>query len=70
MKVIKQGTPRSESIWIGTCCDCESVIEATQSELTHIRDDQRDGSFSWEKCIVCDAGGESGYGGVIFYPKS
>jgi len=68
MKITKKGTPASERIWLGTCRNCKSEAEATESEMTHITHDQREGgSFSWEKCPVCGAG--AGYGGMIFYPK-
>lgn len=56
-------------LWRGTCTSCRSVVEAREGELTHITHTQRDGSFSWEKCPVCNVGRDSGYGGVLFYPK-
>lgn len=69
MKIIYKGTPNSERIWEGTCNQCNSKAEATQSELKHITYDEREGgSFSWEKCPACGFGG-SGYGGMLFYPK-
>jgi hypothetical protein len=38
--------------------------------MTHVGYDIREGSsYSWEKCPVCDVGGNSGYGGMLFYPK-
>lgn len=71
MKILKIGIPKADRLWRGQCRECRSIIQATQSELTNIRTDQRDGSHSWEVCIVCDAGQpESGYGGVCFYPLS
>ncbi len=70
MKITKQGTPASERVWLGTCRSCNSEAEATESEMTHINYDQREGgSFSWEKCPVCGIGGITGYGGMLFYPK-
>lgn len=70
MKITKKGTLASERIWEGTCRSCKSEAEAQESEMTHITFDQREGSsFSWERCPVCSTGGESGYGGMIFYPR-
>ena len=63
MKIIHRGVPPSERIWIGTCLSCGTVAEATESELQEkIEHDQRDGSFAWKKCPVCDAG-------LCFEPK-
>jgi hypothetical protein len=77
MKITKKGTPASERVWLGTCRSCESEAEATEFEMTHITYDRssfgakREGSFfSWEKCPVCGAGGDTGYGGMLFYQKS
>lgn len=70
MKIIKRGTPKDQNIWIGLCRECKSEAEATENELTHIQEDQRDGGrCSWEQCPVCKCGGANGYGGMIFYPK-
>lgn len=68
MKITKRGTPKEERLWKGICRNCESEVEATESELSHIIHSQREGSSSWEKCIVCGAGAERGYGGLLFYP--
>lgn len=69
MEIISRGKPPSEREWHGTCRACGSVAKAKQSEMTHITHDQREGgSFSWERCPVCGAGGSSGYGGMLFYP--
>lgn len=69
MKITKQGTLPDDRIWRGRCFQCNSEAEATQSEMTNITHDQREGgSFSREKCPVCKAG-ESGFGGMVFYPK-
>ena len=69
MEITYRGTPRADVTWSGTCKDCESKASATYSELTHVTHDQREGgSFSWEKCPVCSAGSDSGYGGMLFYP--
>jgi hypothetical protein len=71
VKITKQGTPASERVWVGICRSCKSEAEATESEMTHITDDPRERtSFSWEKCPVCGLGGITGYGGMLFYPKS
>ena len=70
MKITKLGIVKSK-IWIGTCRSCLSEAEANESEMTHISSDQRDGGrFSWEKCPVCEAGAASGYGGMLFYPRT
>lgn len=71
MKIIHRGTPEKDRVWTGNCHSCGSVAEATQSELTNITHDQRDGPFSWEKCPVCGAGNKSlgNHNGMIFYPK-
>lgn len=70
MKIIKTGTNPEDREWRGTCRSCKSEAMATEGELKHITHDQREGgSFSWEKCPVCKAGGDSGYGGMLFYPN-
>lgn len=71
MKITHRGTPATERIWVGTCRGCKSEAEATESEMTHITHDQREGgAFSWEKCPVCGNGDKGGYGGMLFYPKA
>ena len=71
MKITKKGIPANERVWAGTCRNCNSEAEAQESEMTHITYDQREGgSFSWERCPVCGIGGSTGYGGMLFYPKS
>lgn len=71
MQVTKIGTKPDERKWFGECRVCKSEATANGSEMNHITLDQREGgSFSWEKCPVCGAGGkDSGYGGMIFYPE-
>lgn len=70
MKITHRGKPATEQIWAGYCQSCRSKAEATESEMTHITHDNREGgSFSWEKCPVCANGGPSGHGGMLFYPK-
>lgn len=70
MKITHRGTLSAERIWLGTCHGCKSQAEAIESEMTHITHDPREGGkFSWEKCPVCGNGAESGYGGMLFYPK-
>lgn len=64
MKITRRGKPESERVWLGDCRSCGSQATAKQSEMTGITHDQREGgSFSWEKCPVCE-------GRMIFYPKS
>ena len=71
MKITFKGVPLPERVWVGVCRSCKSEAEASESEMTHITYDERElGSFSWEHCPVCDAGGVSGYGGMLFYPRS
>lgn len=68
MKVTKRGKLPTERKWKGTCRACGSEATAVESEMHHITHDQREGtSFSWEACPVCKAGGQSGYGGMLFY---
>lgn len=69
MKVTRVGQIPSNRIWFGTCVNCRSEAEAVESELTNIVYDQRCGGFSWEKCPVCGAGVENGYGGMCFHLK-
>ena len=70
MEITKKGLPPKERQWAGRCRACGSEAVASQSEMNHIQHDQREGdSFSWERCPVCDAGSDSGYGGMLFYPK-
>lgn len=71
MKITKQGINPDSRLWVGICRQCGSEAEGTESEMTHITHDQREGcTFSWEKCPVCGAGASgSGYGGMLFYPK-
>lgn len=68
MEIIKRGIPQSQRKWVGRCHSCGSEAIALQEELNHITHDQRDGSFSWEKCPVYGVGNDTGYGGMIFYP--
>lgn len=68
MEVISRGVIPAERKWRGNCVHCRSEVTAVESELTNITYDQREGSFSWEKCPVCEAG-ESGYGGLLLYPE-
>lgn len=71
MKITKQGIPPGDRKWIGKCRTCNSEAEATGSEMQNIKYDQREGgSFCWQKCPVCNAGGASGYGGMLFYPAN
>lgn len=68
MKITHRGTPPKHRLWVGTCRNCGSKAEATQSEMTHITHDQREGhSFSWEDCPVC---GTTYSGGILFYPEA
>lgn len=70
MKLIKKGQDPKTRIWHGICSRCKSEFEATESEMTHIDSCQREGTWSWEKCPECGAGGApSGYGGVLFTPS-
>ena len=69
MEITKRRDKKAEKIWKGECRQCGSKANATEDELTHIHNDQRDGSFSWDHCPVCKAGGSTGYGGMIFYPS-
>jgi hypothetical protein len=47
MKITHRGTPATERIWVGVCRSCKSEAEATESEMTNITHDQREGgSFS------------------------
>ena len=69
MEITKRGQTVNERVWSGTCRACKSEAKASEAEMTHITDDQREGSsFSWEKCPVCKAGSETGYGGMLFHP--
>ena len=70
MEITKRRDKKAEKIWNGECRECGSEATATEGELTHVHNDQRDGSFSWEKCPASGAGGSTGYGGMIFYPPS
>ena len=63
MKIIKQGTPKSEEIWIGTCRSCKYEVEGQRHEMNNIQYD-REGDFSWNKCPVCNVGP---YGGLLMY---
>ncbi len=67
MKITKKGKPPWAKIWVGKCQTCGAEAEAMQSEMTRIVHDQRDGTFSWEKCPECSSG-EFVANGMIFYP--
>lgn len=70
MNITYRGKTATERVWVGSCAGCGSKAEATESELTHITHDQREGgSFSWEKCPVCGKGSNTGYDGMLFYPR-
>ena len=62
MIIIKRGILPAEREWKGTCYTCKSVIEAKQSELNQIENDQRDGEWGKAKCPVCNSL-------MNFYPK-
>ena len=71
MQVTKIGTKPDDRKWVGECCVCKSEATANGSEMTHVTHDQREGgSFSWERCPVCGAGSDSGYGGMLFYSEA
>jgi hypothetical protein len=68
--VEKRIAPKDKE-WRGSCRNCKSVAECLRSDLKHITFDQREGGeFSWEKCPECGAGDNSGYGGLLMYPKA
>ena len=65
MKVTKIGTKPSDRQWVGECRSCKSEAIATESEMTSIVTDPRDGiSLSRQKCPVCGAID------MIFYPDT
>ena len=33
MEIVKRGVPRAERPWLGTCCNCGSVLRAKAAEL-------------------------------------
>lgn len=57
-----RGSRLDVQIWKGECCHCESVYEATRSELDNILTpnvhDYRNGEeeYALEKCTECDMG--------------
>jgi len=54
MKIISKGKPKAERVWRGQCYDCKSVVEAMESEMHGVKEDQRDGWFADSvKCPVC-----------------
>jgi hypothetical protein len=69
MEIIYRGTPKKERTWLGYCRQCNSSAIAKENELINITNDQRDGEFSWETCPVCGAGGDNGWGGMLFRPR-
>jgi len=71
MKLIKKGQNPATRIWVGTCQTCGSEFESFENELTRIQHDQREESWSWEKCPECGGGNDSvgNYGGVCFHLK-
>lgn len=70
MEIIKRGKTPGDRTWYGRCRTCNSEAKAIESEMHNTTYDQREGgSFSWETCPVCGAGGKTGYGGMLFYPK-
>jgi hypothetical protein len=70
IEITKRGTPPNEMVWKGRCHKCGSEAKGTQDDMTHIKHDQRDGSYSWEVCPVCKAGESlNGYGGICFHPQ-
>src|SRR6516165_10511919 len=55
MELVKKGK-KLQRTWSGACHKCGSQFRATQQELedkNQITDDQRDGSFSQQKCAEC-----------------
>lgn len=67
MKVTKRGRIPEERPWYGVCRNCKSEASAMESEMTNIKECQRDGKHSWEICPVCEAGAD-GWGGMLFQP--
>ncbi len=72
MRITKTGRDPKKRKWCGECRACGAEADATESEMTHVTIDQREGgSFSWEVCPSCGAGErDAGYGGILFYPCS
>ena len=67
MKITKRGTIQHQRVWKGKCINCISEAEATEDEMTHIKNNNGR-RFSREKCPVCGTGRESDYGGMLFSP--
>lgn len=71
IKIIEKKIAPADKVWRGSCRNCKSVAECLRSDLKNITFDQREnGEFAWEKCQACGAGNESGYGGLLMYPKA
>lgn len=62
MEIIKRGTDPRESIWVGNCGNCGSIMEAQQSELKIDSCPREHYKFAHDQCPVCD-------NGIIFYPR-
>lgn len=68
MKITKKNVTHANPEWKGVCNACKSVAIAFESELHAIQMSTLDGRrFSWEKCLVCNAGP---FGGMIFYKRN
>lgn len=70
--ITKKGSPPEKREWVGTCRNCGAEATALGKDVAHLAQyDQRENSrFAWMKCPCCDAGGSTGYGGILFYPKA
>ena len=53
MRIIEKGKLPEERLWLGTCYNCKSKIEAKEKELSNIGHDQRDGWYGDGKCPLC-----------------
>ena len=55
MRVTKRGKLPGTRIWTATCWRCKSEVEAVETELQNVGEDQRDGWYGSHPCPVCKA---------------
>lgn len=54
MKIIKRGIPSEDKVWLGTCTNCNSIIEATRRELKFDSFSRPGEDFGRADCPVCN----------------
>lgn len=54
MEIVKRGVPRAERPWLGTCCNCGSVLRAKAAELEMLHWVKQEKEQGKALCPVCN----------------